>query len=578
MRSKLILSSLLAILVFPTMAQTNMKLTNPVADQVLRGNYNPQDYAPTTIISDPGTIIDGIIGNISTDSLHSYLLRMSQFQTRHTASDTLSPVRGIGAARIWAHQHFDLFSNASENRLVTSYFQFDESVCGVDRHKNILAILPGMDTSSHSVIILEGHFDSRCNSSCDTACIAEGMEDNGSGSALILELARVMSKYTFENTIVFMLTIGEEQGLVGANAFSLFVSNEDINVEAVLNNDVIGGIICGETSSPPSCPGHNQIDSTQVRLFSFGSAFSDHKNLARYVHLEYKEELLSRVQVPMQISIMSPEDRTGRGGDHIPFRQRGYSSIRFTSANEHGNANSSDTSYHDRQHTSNDVLGVDTDGDMIIDSFFVDFNYLARNAVINGTNAALIAGGAIPPEFDVAYMGANKLVIDITSETHYGIYKVGVRTATNYFDSVFTIVGLTDTLDVSQAIIYWVSVASVDSNDVESLFSREQREQTTGINELTGKEKSIQLLQNQPNPFDEATIISVFVQQKVPYQEAQIVITDLSGKLVKSYPITLKEGINDVLYRHGHNMTGTFVYSLIVDGEVISSRKMVFTN
>lgn len=573
-----ILILLIVMASFPATSQTNMTMTNPVADQVLRGNYNPLDYKAINTINAPADIINGINSNISTDSLHSYLLKMSSFQTRHTASDTLSSTRGIGAARNWALQHFDKFSTANEDRLVTSFFQFDEDVCGITRHKNTLAILPGMDTTNHSVIILEAHYDSRCNLTCDTSCLAEGMEDNGSGSALVMELARVMSKYTFSNTIVFMLNIGEEQGLVGAEAFSLFADNENINIEAVLNNDVIGGVICGKTSSPPSCPGLNHIDSTQVRLFSFGLAFSDHKNLARYIHLQYKEELLHRVKVPMQVTIMSPEDRTGRGGDHIPFRQMGFTSIRFTSANEHGSANSSDTSYHDRQHTSNDVLGVDTDGDLIIDSFFVDFNYLARNAVINGTNAALIAYTIFPPTFDVTYIGGNRLVIDITSQTHYGKYRVGVRSTNNYFDSVYTINGATDTVEVSPSSNYWVSVASVDSNGIESLFAPEQRELPTGMNRPTSKNSNLELLQNTPNPFEGSTIVTVLVGNEIHFDEASINITDLTGKLIMSYPISLNKGVNDILYEHGYNQTGTFIYYLIVDGTIISSKKMVFTN
>ena len=89
---------------------------------------------------------------------------------------------------------------------------------------------------------------------------------------------------------------------------------------------------------------------------------------------------------------MSPEDRTGRGGDHIPFREHGYSAIRFTAANEHGDA-SNDAGYTDRQHTSEDILGIDTDQNGEIDSFFVDFNYLARNSAINATAASMAAIG-----------------------------------------------------------------------------------------------------------------------------------------------------------------------------------------
>src|SRR5690606_35093373 len=125
---------------------------------------------------------------------------------------------------------------------------------------------------------------------------------------------------------------------------------------AVLNNDVIGGIICGQTSSPPSCPGLNQVDSTQVRLFSFGSYDSPHKGLSRFIKLEYKEMIMPYATVPMAITIMNDEDRIGRGGDHKPFRQHGYPAMRFTSANENGDANVNSAGYADRQHTSVAIL------------------------------------------------------------------------------------------------------------------------------------------------------------------------------------------------------------------------------
>src|SRR5690606_11032803 len=120
--------------------------------------------------------------------------------------------------------------------------------------------------------------------------------------------------------------------------------------------------------SPPSCPGFNHIDSTQVRLFSFGAFNSPNKALSRYIKMQYRQRLQALTAVPMLITIMSAEDRTGRGGDHFPFRQRGYPAMRFTSANEHGNADVSDPEYHYRQHTSGDLLGEDTDGDGELDT------------------------------------------------------------------------------------------------------------------------------------------------------------------------------------------------------------------
>ncbi|RMF31159.1 MAG: M28 family peptidase, partial [Bacteroidetes bacterium] len=365
---------------------------------------------------------------------------------------------------------FQEFSEQSQGRLIPFYFQFDQNICGMGRHRNVCAVLPGRDTSERSFIVIEGHLDSRCESVCDVECKAHGMEDNGSGTALVIELARVLSRFTFDHTIVFMATIGEEQGLFGANAFATYAQQNDLEIKAVLNNDIVGGIICGETSSPPSCPGLNHIDSTQVRLFSAGGL---PKQLARFVKLEYQEELEPLVPVPMMLTIMSAEDRQGRGGDHIPFRQRGYPAMRFTSANEHGNANTSDPNYHDRQHTSGDVLGVDTDGDSVIDSFFVDFNYLARNTVINGMAATLAALGPITPTFDGVRVG-DSILIRIHDPHQYLHYRIFTRTNGNDFDDIFTLQG--DTVFKVERVVgvpFRISVASVDSNGVESLFSEE---------------------------------------------------------------------------------------------------------
>jgi hypothetical protein len=371
-------------------AQSNILSSNPLAEQILLGNYNPVDYSPDMAAPLlPTTLAAQLQAQISADSLKEYILKLSTFGTRNTGSDTLSPSIGIGAARRWTHQKFAEFSVENDGRLIPSYLQFDLAICGVNQHRNIFAVLPGSNPAS-GMVLVEGHIDSRCDVLCDTSCLAEGVEDNATGTALVLELARVMSRYQFPNTVVFLVTIAEEQGLLGAEAFADYVQQKNIPLNAVLNNDVIGGILCGKTSSAPSCPGLDAVDSTSVRLFSSGSFNSKHKQLARFNKLQYQENLLPFAAVPMNIRIMSPEDRTGRGGDHIPFREHNYPAMRFTSANEHGDA-SNGPDYVDRQHTSEDVLGVDTDGDQVIDSFFVDFNYLARNTLINANALAIAA-------------------------------------------------------------------------------------------------------------------------------------------------------------------------------------------
>lgn len=560
--------------------QTNILSTNPVAEQIMLGNYNPADYAAGTAITDPGIIADGIAEGVSPDSLKSYIIRLSQFGTRNTGSDTISNTSGYGAARRWAFQQFQQFSAENEDRLVVSYLQFDQDICGMGRHANVIAVLPGADTSNPGVILIEGHMDSRCDVLCDVDCPAAGVEDNASGTALVLELARVMAQYTFAHTIVFCLTTGEEQGLYGAEAFGQYVQTKGIPLRAVLNNDVIGGVICGQTSSPPSCPGLNDVDSTSVRLFSALSFNSPHKQLARYIKLEYQENLLPTAAVPMTIRIMSPEDRTGRGGDHIPFRQKGYPAMRFTAANEHGDA-SNGPGYDDRQHTSDDILGVDTDGDTVVDSFFVQFNYLARNAVINGNAAAMIARAVPRPTDFTAFRTGSQLTVTVIDPANLGVYRVALRSTANDWDTVFTLNGSTTGLfpcNPTGALI--VSVAGVDAQGIESLFSGEKLATNVSATHDGGNntEPNIRLFQNRPNPFDEATWISFWVNEVPRYRKAWVQITDMRGKTVAQLPVEMRQGLNEILYTHGYGVRGAFAYTLYVDGQALDSREMIFAN
>lgn len=572
---------LLLFLLLPlvTSAQTNILTTNPVAEQILLGNYNPADYAAAATQTDPAVITAGLNASISADSLKAYILKMSTFKTRNSGSDTISPVAGIGAARRWVHEKFGAFDAQNEDRLVVSYLQFDVNICAVGQHRNIMAILPGANPASNGVILIEGHIDSRCAVLCDTACLADGIEDNATGTALVMELARVMPAYTFENTIVFMATIGEEQGLIGAEAFAIYAQQKGIPIRAVLNNDVIGGILCGKTSSPPSCPGLDAIDSTSVRLFSFGGFNSKHKQLARFIKLEYRENILPQAAVPMNVRIMSPEDRSGRGGDHIPFRERNFTAMRFTSANEHGDA-SNGPGYDDRQHTSDDVLGADTNGDGAVDSFFVDFNYLARNAVINA-NAAAIAARNVPTPTDFSGTRTNgQLTVNITDPANTGVYRVALRTTTNDWDTVFTLTGATSgVFPCNPTGALYLSVAAVDAQNAESLFSGEKIVTTVvSANEPETVDPAIRLFQNRPNPFDEATWISFWVNELPATREALIRIVDLNGKTVEDIPVTLKQGLNETLYTHGYGVRGTFAYSLLINGRVVDTRQMIFAN
>ncbi len=575
------LLSAFALLSIAATGQTNMQVTNPEAEQILFSDYEPASYLPADLVNHPEQIAAGLLDAISPDSLRRYLEEMAVFGNRNTGADTSSADFGMGAARRWAYQRLQGFSEQNENRLVVSYFQFDQDICGMGRHRNVIAVLPGVGSRRDEFVLVEGHLDSRCEDVCDSDCIAHGMDDNGSGSALVLELARTMSAYAFDRTLIFMLTTGEEQGLFGANAVALYFDQHDLDLKAVFNNDIVGGIICGQTASPPGCPGLNHIDSINVRLYSHGNINSRNKALARFTKLEYLDNLSDIAPVFTEINLMTGEDRAGRGGDHIPFRQRGFPAIRTTSANEHGNGNPATPDYHDRQHTVEDLLGVDTDGDGQLDSFFVDFNYLARNTLINGNAAAMAAlGPNAPLSFGIEDVGGG-FAYAIDDPDAYGQYRLGIRQITNnYFDTLITVNSAADTLfGLEPGLTYFISACTVDSNGVESLFSNERFESLSTSTETERfREQPFELLQNRPNPFDEATTIAVRVDGPVTYRQAAIVVRDMGGRTLAEFPIDLSPGIHEVTYGYENHQyqPGTYVYSLVIDGKAAQTRQMVY--
>ncbi|MEM9547814.1 MAG: M28 family peptidase [Bacteroidota bacterium] len=553
--------------------------TNPDIESILLGDYNPSDFYDDLTYSAKNEVKSSIMNDVSPSRLYSYLQEMNEFKTRHTSSDTLGPL-GIGAARDYALAKFQSFAENSSSPLIPSFFQFTENVCGMGRHKNICAVQPGVEIDDPSIIIVMAHFDSRCADVCDVECDSPGMEDNGSGSALVFELARIMSQYKYKHTILYVLTVGEEQGLFGADAMARYCTQKGIEVKAVFNNDTVGGIICGETSSVPSCPGEGHIDSTQVRLFS--NAIRS-RQLSRWIKEQYKEELRDEVDVSMLLTIMSLEDRQGRGGDHIPFRERGFRAMRFTTANEHGNANTSDPNYKDRQHTSDDILGVDTDNDGALDSFFVDFNYLARNAVINGISASFAANGPKLVNFE-GFLTEDSILINILDDNDYLHYKIYSRSTRQDFDTSYVVSGQKSKFIVRNPgsnFAQFISVASVDENGIESLLSDENFVNmvlSDGISvEIPIPEQKVAtLFQNRPNPFDEATSIGYILHKAIGAGKIEIVIRDMKGILIKRLAAPKVLGVNEVVYNHGFNKEGAFIYTLEINGVPVESKTMVF--
>jgi len=570
---KTFFSSLIILLSVSAFAQTNIKTSKGITTEYLKGEYSSLLY--DAVLGDE--LASMLQSQINTDSLHNYLVCLEKYENRNSGSDTISTTRGIGAARTWLYNKFEEFNQQNGNNSVVDYLEFDQHICGMGHHKNVILVHPGLNPDE-GIVIVEAHMDSRCAENCDIDCLANGIEDNGSGVALILELARVMTKVSFNKTIVFMMTTAEEQGLHGADAMALFCQQENIDVKAVFNNDVIGGILCGETASPPGCPGPGHVDSMQVRIFSQGSAVSPHKNMVRYTKMQYKERIKPIAEVPMLISIMSAEDRTGRGGDHIPFRERGYTAIRFTSANENGDA-SLGPDYHDHQHTSDDILGKDTNSDGVIDSFFVDFNYLKRNSVINGIGFGMVAISPAMPEIEIQQI-SDRVKVTVTSSVDYASVKVGVRTDSNDFDSIY-VFNATEEIFVPAPDpngFFFVSASIVDAKGNESCFAEEQLLLINSTEQVVTELAipKVQLLQNRPNPFDEATTISWMVNEQIEYKIARIIIRNSEGIMIRQEEVVLELGINEWVFTHGWGTEGIMYYSLQVDNDLIETKAMIF--
>jgi Peptidase family M28 len=564
---------------FPVQGQTNITLSNPAVLPVLQGNYNPAAYTPAVIINNPDSILNGIINRVSKDTLISNLLVIDSKYNHNSGSDTITNMRGIGAVRRWIFSKFNSYSAACENRLLITYMDFTQNICGQMHHRNVLAILPGLDTTDKEILLIEGHYDTRCEGACDTSCYSPGMEDNGSGTVLVMELARIMSRYSYDHTLVFACVTGEDQGLFGSSALSTYLKNSGVSIRSVLNNDVIGGIICGQTSSPPGCPGLNSIDSTHVRVFSFSSysdsgSVSPHKQLARYIKLHQEERINPLITTPMT---MISEDRTGRSGDHIPFRQKGYTAIRFTSRNEHGNGTGTPP---DRQHSVRDILGVDTSvpPDGIIDSFYVDPNYLRRNIIMNGVNLGWLAIAPPIPHPQFAPI-TNGIRIHLSgSDSVYQHYRVTLRTKHSgslYFDTVYTF--YTNTINIEGLDphkTYYFSVASVD-NGVEGLFCDEFSDFAVGMNENSLQEWGIRLIRNSPNPFTDRTTFTIETEESFSEREASLVVTDLAGRIISIMSLHLSPGINQVEFVNYPGLKGIFPYRFYFPGTASYTGKMV---
>jgi len=386
----------------------------------------------------------------------------------------------------------------------------------------------------------------------------------------------VLAQYSFDRTILFTTPTGEDQGLWGATAWADYLKDEGIEILACLNNDVVGGIYCGKTSSPPSCPYWGHVDSTHVRIFSSGSLTrnSPHKAMARYIKMIQEEVVNQYLDVPMIINIMSSEDRTGRSGDHIPFRRNGYTAIRYCSANEHGNGAGN---FPDRQHSTRDVLGVDADGDLVYDTLYVDVNYLSRNTI---SNACVLASLANSPEAVTCSYTPRQAGVKIRFDQDYQDYdgfRVGIRYNKKHkhvFDELLYFKSAEElSVDLNGRDKFYVSVAPV-KDGYTGVFSEEYQVNLLSTGPLFYA-SGISVFNNNPNPWVHQTTIKIDHHPEIASGNGKLFVHDLSGRVVLMKNVELNPGDNEVQINGDDLIAGVYFYSLRQDNLSSPPLKMI---
>ena len=327
-----------------------------------------------------------IVREISARNIEATIRKLVGFGTRNTLSDQNNPARGIGAARDWLYAEFQKAAAQSNGRMTVEKQTFEQAkaqrVPQPTMLTNVVATLKGTAPASENrVYVVSGHYDSMCGSPTDAKCDAPGANDDASGTAAVLEMARVMAKYKFDATIVFMAVAGEEQGLLGSTYFAEQAKKNNMDIEAMFTNDIIGSSLGGngvrDTSTvrvfSEGVPSNESQPEATTRRSVGGENDSQSRQLARFI----KE--VAEAQVPrMKVWMVYRRDRYGRGGDHQPFLERGYAAVRFTEVNEN----------YQHQHQNVRVENNIQFGDL---PQFDDFIYIANVARVNAASLATLA-------------------------------------------------------------------------------------------------------------------------------------------------------------------------------------------
>lgn len=408
-------------------------------------------------------LIQAIVDDVRADELRATIAKLVGFGTRHTLSDTKSSTRGIGAARRWVKSRF-----GEINRHCNGCLQIEtpeQSVTGERIPQptaivDVLAIQRGTDDPDR-VIVISGHIDSRVRDVMDAKSDAPGADDDGSGTATVLEAARVLSKHKFHATLVYAVNSGEEQGLYGGKLLAQYTHDHHWSVEAALNNDIVGNTL-----------GTNGVkDAAHVRVFSEGTRSTEtpeqatrrrynggevdspSRNLARFVN-----GLADSYLKDFSVRMVYRTDRYSRGGDQVPMLAMGYPAVRFTEAIENY------TREHEDVRTENGVHYGD-----VLDA--VDFAYLAQVARLNAISMAALAMAPAPPA-QVKTEGAVSMDTTVSWTAVPGVagYRVWWRdtTAPNWSDSRFVTDATSLQLKDVNIDDWFFGVSSVSTDGYES--------------------------------------------------------------------------------------------------------------
>lgn len=379
--------------------------------------------------------IAAMVAEVSAQSLQSYIINMERYGTRNTFSTTTRDDFGIGAARRWIFSEFERVGNG---RLQVEFQEYDFNYLGIQtQQSNVVATLPG--TGDHpGVLIMVANYDTALDDITDGESLNPGADDNASGVAALLEVARIMSSRTWNQTIIFLASTAEEQGTYGSGYFVQRAVLEGLQIDAVLNNDMIGG----RAGIPQS-----------VRLFSMGPDTSTHRQLARYV------DYIGGLYLPtFPVTLEDGLDREGRWGDQRPFVQAGFPAVRFIESEENLEIQSS----------NNDVWTL------------IDFNYLQKTTQLNLAVLASMAGGPARPPLPLIRAGeeTGSYQLNWNAVPGAAAYAISFRSLGSLRYEPFRFVPATQAGDVILTGLtapqgYAVSLAAIDKNGRIGAFSSE---------------------------------------------------------------------------------------------------------